>query len=241
MMSNDNENNQIDVFQANKELQASFDYGQLSPEIAADAKTTATRIKTRLSNTVFETGRDLLDMKTKLQHGQFEAWVENEVGISARTAQKAMSVVKNLGDKSEYYSHLGASILYAIGHENIHYHVKWRTEEAIEAGEKITLKDVKEWEKEAAELDRIADDIRARNKKIAESVNDIQKSLDNVKTVFLDSQMESPEKQFREWANEVLAKHAQFYRFFYKDDPIENGDNLDYFNRFKKDALQWAA
>ena len=75
------------------------------------------RIKSRMAKTVqniIEIGRDLVDVKEKLNHGDFQHWVRSELGISTRMAQIFMNVADRLGGKSEIISHLQPTAVYAL-------------------------------------------------------------------------------------------------------------------------------
>ena len=47
-------------------------------------------------NFSIENGRDLLEVKERLEHGQFQKWVEGNFPWSYRTAVNMMNVAKNL-------------------------------------------------------------------------------------------------------------------------------------------------
>jgi Protein of unknown function (DUF3102) len=81
---------------------AAFNYaGMNSTEVAA-LRAQAARIRKldlTLTQTVIELGRELIDVKARLQHGQFEAWVEAECGFTSRTANYYMSAAKFAEDQ----------------------------------------------------------------------------------------------------------------------------------------------
>ena len=68
----------------------SFAYSDLPAPIAAEVRDATTRIKDRLTRQVkdiIETGRDLLEVKSKLPHGQFEHWLAEEFGMTDRLSE----------------------------------------------------------------------------------------------------------------------------------------------------------
>ena len=74
-----------------------FNYSDLPTPVAAEIEAATARIKGRLVRQVtdmIETGRDLLDVKSKLDHGQFEPWLYSEFGMAVRTAQRFMRASK---------------------------------------------------------------------------------------------------------------------------------------------------
>jgi hypothetical protein len=75
----------------------SFDYGPLDAFAAQMLRDRACRIRKMVNNhvaAVIEAGRDLLDVKEKLEHGQFGEWVQAECGFSLGTAENYMRAAK---------------------------------------------------------------------------------------------------------------------------------------------------
>src|SRR5437773_36689 len=73
---------------------STFNYAALSPELAQDLRLKAVRIRDRHASTIkaiIETGTILTAAKEHLEHGQFTAWVEAEIGINVRTARRYMA------------------------------------------------------------------------------------------------------------------------------------------------------
>jgi len=63
----------------------------LSAPVAAAVEAATTRIKDRLARQVkdiIEIGRDRKDVKSKLEHGQFEPWLNSEFGMTDRSARR---------------------------------------------------------------------------------------------------------------------------------------------------------
>jgi hypothetical protein len=74
-----------------------FDYGPLDALAAQMLRDRACRIRKMVNNhvaAVIEAGRDLLDVKEKLEHGQFGEWVQAECGFSLGTAENYMRAAK---------------------------------------------------------------------------------------------------------------------------------------------------
>lgn len=111
------------------------------------------RIKSRMKKTVqdfIEIGRDLMDVKNKLDHGEFQHWVQIELGISPRSAQNFMNVAYHLGGKSEIISLLPPTVAYALAAPSMPDDVRVRLLELAENGDLITEKMVKEHREKAA-------------------------------------------------------------------------------------------
>ena len=116
-----------------------FDYNQLDDAAADAAKAAVDRYRGRAKAYVIDTGRDLLGVKERLEHGQFTAWVEAEMGITIRTAQKMMSVATEFGGKSELGSRLPPSILYALAAPSTPAPVREDIVRRLEAREPIPI------------------------------------------------------------------------------------------------------
>lgn len=59
-------------------------------------------------------GSTLSDVKQRLGHGKFEAWVGNRFTFSVRTAQKYMLVSERLGEHREVLARFGTTALYSL-------------------------------------------------------------------------------------------------------------------------------
>ncbi len=117
-----------------------FTYSSLPAPVATEVEAATGRIKDRLSRLVpdiIETGRDLQDVKSKLQHGQFEAWLNTSFNMTARTAQKYMRAAEWMADKSELGSHLTPNTVYLLSAkstpEGVHEQVVERLEKCLPA------------------------------------------------------------------------------------------------------------
>lgn len=91
-----------------------FDYGLLDAATASEAKAVVGRYRTRTETYVFDTGRDLLAIKERLEHGQFLDWVRCELRLTSRSAQRFMSVAHVLGPISDTVSYLPPTVLYKL-------------------------------------------------------------------------------------------------------------------------------
>lgn len=74
-----------------------FHYDAIDPALADNLRQQGDRIRARLRKHVadiLETGRDLLAVKDKLEHGLFTKWAEIELKMTMRTAQRFMAVAR---------------------------------------------------------------------------------------------------------------------------------------------------
>jgi hypothetical protein len=93
---------------------AGFDYAALPPVDAEDLRDRAGRLRglfKKHTADIVVIGRDLIAVKECLAHGQFESWIERELGVGIRAAQNYMSVAKFTEGKSEQIALLPHSTL----------------------------------------------------------------------------------------------------------------------------------
>lgn len=114
-----------------------FDYSQMDATAAHEAKAAVERYRERQKAYVLDTGRDLLAVKARLEHGLFLKWVQAEMGMNARTAQRAMNAAEALGDKSDTVSYLPATVLYELAAPSTPEPVREAVLRRIEAGEAV--------------------------------------------------------------------------------------------------------
>ncbi len=94
-----------------------FTYSDLPAPVAAELQAVTNRIKERLTRQVADiiaTGRDLIEVKSKLEHGQFASWLNRSFNMTVRTAQKYMRAAEWVADKSELSSHLTPTTIYLL-------------------------------------------------------------------------------------------------------------------------------
>ena len=93
---------------------ATFSYADLDPETAAVAMAAASAVRESHKRFIPEVGRHLLRAKKVLPHGDFEKWVQHELGITPRSARNYMDAAQWLEGKSETLSVLPPTVLYAL-------------------------------------------------------------------------------------------------------------------------------
>ncbi len=142
----------------------SFDYTSLTAEVAAAARKAAETIRREVLRTIPLVGRHLLAVKEMLHHGQFTAWAQAELGMTARTAQNYMNAARWLEGKPKSLAHLPPTAIYALASPKAPPAIVQGIVEAAEAGalpaakaiaERLQLERDREHEL-ARELDRVA-------------------------------------------------------------------------------------
>lgn len=116
-----------------------FDYGSVSPQVARFLREQAIRIRKYSTKAVIQIGKDLKSAKHYLSHGAFLRWVENEVGIAARTAQDYMRVASWASDKSAAVALLPATALYALSAPGVPKEFVQQVLRMAEEGERVRV------------------------------------------------------------------------------------------------------
>src|SRR5262245_3220644 len=115
-----------------------FDYSALPSELAASLRTQVEQIRSRIATTVqniIDTGRDLLAVKARLSHGQFTNWVQIELGIHIRTAERIMNAARFVEGKNDIVSLLPLSALNRLPSNRVPAALKADAISKIERGE----------------------------------------------------------------------------------------------------------
>lgn len=178
-----------------------FDYGQLSPELAIEARVVADRVRLRMrraAEDIIEIGKDLIEMKARLPHGSFLPWIKSEFGMTKETASKFMQVSERFGEKSEILT-FNPSVLYVLSSPSTPEEVIDKAISKAESGEKVSVKEVQEWKKRAIEAE----------KKVTELSSNFQSNLNEALQRERDILTEGYETRLRDESRklkEVLAR-----------------------------------
>lgn len=117
-----------------------FDYQEMDAATADEAQAIVYRFRSRQRTYIMDTGRDLIAMKERLEHGLFTKWVEGALGMTARSAQNYMQAASVLGDKSETVSLLPPTTLYKLAAPSTPAPLRDEIVRRLEAGEALTSK-----------------------------------------------------------------------------------------------------
>jgi hypothetical protein len=158
-----------------------FDYGALESELANDLRLCAERIRGSIAKSidaVIDIGNELLAAKERLDHGQFSRWVEDGVGIQARTARNYMNARLALSHKRETISHLRPAAVYQLAAPSTPPQVVDAVLSRVEDGEPMTdvvvakiVRDAR-WQQQL--IDRDAEACRRRTKKYKDEQHEVR-------------------------------------------------------------------
>jgi hypothetical protein len=81
---------------------AEFDYGQYEPELANELRQAAERIRSRGQDqiaAIVDIGNELIQVKSKVGHGNWGSWLKSEFAMSVATANRYMRGAAFIADK----------------------------------------------------------------------------------------------------------------------------------------------
>ena len=100
----------------------------------------AERIRARIRRTVadiLDTGRDLVQVKAALDHGQFTDWIEREFSMSMRSAQRFMQAAEWAEGKNDIVSHLPPNTLHLLAAKSTPEDIQTEVVSTLKAGKSI--------------------------------------------------------------------------------------------------------
>lgn len=128
-----------------------FDYASLDGTTRAFVQEKAQAIHARLKRTaedIIAIGRDLIEVKARLGHGEFIPWLRSEFDMSIDSAQDFMRVARRFENKNWNFQHLTISVLYELASPSMPENVI----EMVESGQiPSTLPAIREAKKEYQE------------------------------------------------------------------------------------------
>lgn len=185
----------IHSFLGSSKLSA-FDYTFLDRNTADFVLQETQKIKTLIKQTVegiIETGERLHRVKQKLKHGEFMAWVENEIKCHYSTALHFMRVWETFGEQKEQIADIGinVSVLYLLAAPSTPKELRTEIVEMAKAGNSVSFAEVKRLKKEHTE--RQSDDSSTTSKQ--EAITTIEVTADSSSVQFETFRLDSIKKQ----------------------------------------------
>ena len=136
-----------------------FNYSDLSATEAAELQAVTARIKARMARTIadiIETGRDLIAVKSRLEHGQFGRWLDSEFGMTPRTARLFMQAAIWAKGKSEIVSVLTPATVYLLSAPSTPEAAQRQVLDDLEAGKLVNHREAREVVQEIKHQEREA-------------------------------------------------------------------------------------
>lgn len=123
-----------------------FNYQDLDSQQRTEVEQATAAIKERLrkaAQDIWEIGKMLSDVQSKLQRGQFDDWIETEFDWSRRTAYKFISVYKRFDrDVNLEEINIATSALYLLAAESTPEDIRQEFIQKAQEGEKVTHQQV---------------------------------------------------------------------------------------------------
>jgi len=114
------------------------------------------RIKLRLKRTaedIISIGQDLILIKAELGHGNFDKWIELHFEMKRRSAYVFINAAERFGSKVQLL-HISPTVLYELAAPSTSDEVVQLVTEKVEAGETVSVKEVKELKRQAKEAEQ---------------------------------------------------------------------------------------
>lgn len=180
-----------------------FNYAALGPDAAQIAQDAATRIKAAVRTAYLDAGRQLARVKDLLPHGQFTAWAQVELGMTARTVENYMQAATFVDGKSETVSFLPPTVLYKLAAPSAPPEVVQEVLAAAAAGAPLDARAI------TAKLDAARDAAKRRRDEMARMQRRSPK-LSRAAEARLAKQRDLAAKQAAERAREEQARRARW-------------------------------
>jgi len=128
------------------QVKTNFDYENLEVEKRIVVQQRTGEIKERLKRSaqdIWEIGQKLADVRSRLKHGQFEAWLKAEFNWSRRTAYNFISVYETFDQCANLAQlDIATSALYLLAAPSTPETIKEEYIQRAQKGETITHKDL---------------------------------------------------------------------------------------------------
>ncbi|GHO96625.1 hypothetical protein KSF_066730 [Reticulibacter mediterranei] len=183
----------LDLWQAQDQPQATFDYATLDGETRAFVQQKAEETHTYLKRTaedIVQVGQNLLAVKQRLGHGHFMAWLQAEFGMSYHTALNCIRVAERFGGKVRTVLTLPSKVLYLLAQPSTSETIIQQVEngvlppnlEAIRAAREAERLAKAEAEQERRTASLWQEELEAMRARAQQEQTDLQKQIDTLHT-----------------------------------------------------------
>lgn len=148
-----------------------FSYEGLPAKEAESLRRTAAdirRFERSVSRDLLLIGDNLTVAKLLLGHGQFGSWLAAEFGWAPRTAERFMRAAKVFGARNDAVATLGPTAIYALSAPSTPESVQRALVARLEAGERLSLNEIREVTQAARQAARLTRRVRAKLAKVYE-------------------------------------------------------------------------
>jgi hypothetical protein len=129
-----------------------FDYDILDSEQRIIVEQRTGEIKERLRRSaqdIWEIGQKLAEVRSRLKHGQFDAWLKAEFGWSRRTAYNFINVFEAFGERTNFAQmNIATSALYLLAAPSTPQEMREEVLQRAKEGETITHKELRQFLKQ---------------------------------------------------------------------------------------------
>lgn len=155
-----------------------FDMSEIQP--TGQVVQATERIKLRLKRTaedIIAIGQDLILIKAELGHGNFEKWIKINFEMKRMTAHNIMQVAERFGSNIQLL-YISPTILYELAAPSTPDSVIEEVTAKVEAGETVSVKEVKELKKQIKEEQEAKDKIHHELSVNKQMVNYLKKDIE---------------------------------------------------------------
>jgi hypothetical protein len=142
-----------------------FDYTSLRPEVSANIRTIANKIRSLVKaqvDHILDIGGKLATVKATLGHGHFGPWLKAEFGWSERTAQRYIQAAEWAEGKSDTVSYLEPSVLYLLSAPSTSQKIQTEMLDRLETGVPLSTGDIRAaCAKDRKSVEPVAVEVRA--------------------------------------------------------------------------------
>ena len=213
-------------------MQTGFDYGALPVELAVSLKLHEDRFIAVRNRATYEMGKEIYEAQQELanhKNGCFQSWVEH-LGISYQTGYDLITIYQNAGtDIIKLFDNKKLSQTVSVMLLRSPESVIEKAIEQAEAGDKVTVADVKQWKEAAQAASQRAEEFRQESNARRKKIRELEQQVDLLKA-------EKPEPEVVE---KIIEKPVIPPEFASLEDALKaKRTELENLSRNTQDAIQ---